>query len=118
MDEYTPPRGHLYVKGRRQIFQDVGCVMDTDSVRYRWEDQDLLMPCFEQPNPTECYVRGNTVKYIRVPDVVLEKVREDDLKKDRQRDNAFRGRGRGRGRGRAGNMRGRGRGRGGERKQG
>ncbi|OQS05727.1 U6 snRNA-associated Sm LSm4-like [Thraustotheca clavata] len=58
---------------------------------------------------TECYIRGNTIKYIGVPDKVLDQVNEEDLsKRDR---NAMRGRGRG-GRGGIGS-RGEGRGRGG-----
>ncbi|OQR82923.1 U6 snRNA-associated Sm-like protein LSm4-like [Achlya hypogyna] len=58
---------------------------------------------------TECYIRGNTIKYIGIPDKVLDQVNEEDLtKRDR---NALRGRGRG-GRGGMGS-RGEGRGRGG-----
>lgn len=53
----------------------------------------------------ECYIRGNTIKYIRVPNEILDMVNEDDLnKRDRQ---ANRGRGRG-GRGGFGNRGGRG----------
>ncbi|ETV73554.1 hypothetical protein H257_11681 [Aphanomyces astaci] len=41
----------------------------------------------------ECYIRGNTIKYIRIPDEILDMVVEEDLtKKDR---NSLRGRGRG-----------------------
>lgn len=64
----------------------------------------------------ECYVRGNTIKYLRIPDEVLEKVKDDDAytRKDK---GISRGRGRGgkgvtpRG-GKGGKGRGRGRGRG------
>ncbi|CAH0481558.1 unnamed protein product [Peronospora belbahrii] len=41
----------------------------------------------------ECYIRGNTIKYIRVPNELLDMVHEDDFtRRDRQ---AYRGRGRG-----------------------
>ena len=43
----------------------------------------------------ECYIRGNNIKYLRVPDEVIDKVVEEPTK--RERDNAGRGRGRGRG---------------------
>ena len=52
----------------------------------------------------EVYVRGNTVKYLRVPDEVLEKAKENDLRREERRP----GRGRGRGRGRSSGGRGRG----------
>lgn len=45
----------------------------------------------------EMYVRGNTIKYLRVPDVIVEVVAEE-----RQAREAGRGRGRGRGGGNAG----------------
>lgn len=51
----------------------------------------------------EVYVRGNTVKYLRVPDEVLEKAKENDLRREERRP------GRGRGRGRSSGGRGRGR---------
>ena len=61
----------------------------------------------------ECYVRGNTIKYVCVPDEVLDEVREE-MKNRPQRERADGGRGGGRG-GRGGGGRGRGRGRGGDR---
>ncbi|KAL1198023.1 Sm-like protein LSM4 [Cardamine amara subsp. amara] len=72
----------------------------------------------------ECYIRGNTIKYLRVPDEVIDKVQEEKTRTDRKPPGVGRGRGRGvddggaRGRGRAGSMgrtggnRGAGRGRG------
>ncbi|XP_066915995.1 U6 snRNA-associated Sm-like protein LSm4 [Clytia hemisphaerica] len=33
----------------------------------------------------ECYVRGSTVKYLRIPDEVIDMVKEDALQKNRQR---------------------------------
>ena len=45
----------------------------------------------------EVYVRGNTVKYLKVPDDILDKAREYDMKRQERR--ALGGRGRGRGRG-------------------
>lgn len=55
----------------------------------------------------ECYIRGNTIKYIRVPNEILDMVHEEDFsKRERQ---ANRGRGRG-GRGGFGGRGGRGRG--------
>ena len=59
----------------------------------------------------ECYVRGSTVKYLRIPDEVIDMVKEDAMQKSRQRSQGGRG-GRGGGRGRGGN---RGGGRGGGR---
>lgn len=55
----------------------------------------------------EAYLRGNTIKYLRVPDEVLEKAKESDLRRDERRPA---GRGRGRGRGGPGPGRGRGEG--------
>jgi U6 snRNA-associated Sm-like protein LSm4 len=42
-----------------------------------------------------CYVRGNTIKYICVPDEVIGLVEEENLKKQQQRPMGGRGRGRG-----------------------
>lgn len=56
----------------------------------------------------EVYIRGNTIKYLRVPDEVVEKVDESDVEAARKQQSSG-GRGRGRGAGRGG---GRGRGRG------
>lgn len=56
---------------------------------------------------TDCYIRGNSVKYLRLPDDVVDKVPEDDGRKFAGRGG---GRGRGRGPGRGGRGRGRGRG--------
>ncbi|XP_010421582.1 PREDICTED: sm-like protein LSM4 [Camelina sativa] len=72
----------------------------------------------------ECYIRGNTIKYLRVPDAVIDKVQEEKTRTDRKPPGVGRGRGRGmedggaRGRGRGTSMgkmggnRGAGRGRG------
>ncbi|AED93718.1 unnamed protein product [Arabidopsis thaliana] len=72
----------------------------------------------------ECYIRGNTIKYLRVPDEVIDKVQEEKTRTDRKPPGVGRGRGRGvddggaRGRGRGTSMgkmggnRGAGRGRG------
>lgn len=30
----------------------------------------------------EAYIRGNTIKYLRVPDEVLDKAKEADLRRD------------------------------------
>ncbi|CAE6123605.1 unnamed protein product [Arabidopsis lyrata] len=72
----------------------------------------------------ECYIRGNTIKYLRVPDEVIDKVQEEKSRTDRKPPGVGRGRGRGvddggaRGRGRGTSMgkmggnRGAGRGRG------
>ncbi|XP_057428226.1 sm-like protein LSM4 [Lotus japonicus] len=66
----------------------------------------------------ECYIRGNTIKYLRVPDEVIDKVQEETkTRTDRKPPGVGRGRGRGRedgpgGRGRGfdeGGARGRGR---------
>ncbi|GAQ92019.1 U6 snRNA-associated Sm-like protein LSm4 [Klebsormidium nitens] len=51
----------------------------------------------------ECYVRGNTIKYLRVPDEVIDKVQEETIKRQERRPNVGgRGRGRGGGGGRGG----------------
>jgi len=65
----------------------------------------------------ECYVRGSTVKYLRIPDEVIELVKEDALQKNRQRYQGNKGsRGGYKGeRGGRGGRGGRGRGRGGSR---
>ncbi|KAG9148556.1 hypothetical protein Leryth_023394 [Lithospermum erythrorhizon] len=45
----------------------------------------------------ECYVRGNTIKYLRVPDEVIDKVQEESkTRTDRKPPGVGRGRGRGR----------------------
>ncbi|MCO5612075.1 hypothetical protein L7F22_066337 [Adiantum nelumboides] len=46
----------------------------------------------------ECYIRGNTIKYLRVPDEVIDKVQEESVRRsDRKPPVGNRGRGRGRG---------------------
>ncbi|KAL7599791.1 sm-like protein LSM4 [Lactuca sativa] len=47
----------------------------------------------------ECYIRGNTIKYLRVPDEVIDKVQEDRNRSDRRPPGVGRGRGRGGGHG-------------------
>lgn len=59
-----------------------------------------------------CYVRGNTIKYICVPDEVIGLVEEENAKKEKAAANRAPGIG-GRGRGRGGRDGGRGGGRGG-----
>ncbi|CAL5223866.1 g6453 [Coccomyxa viridis] len=60
----------------------------------------------------ETYIRGNTIKYLRVPDEVIDKVKEENFKRDEKKPARGRGRGRiagrgeGRGRGEAGQSRG------------
>ncbi|KAJ6794116.1 putative U6 snRNA-associated Sm-like protein LSm4 [Iris pallida] len=46
----------------------------------------------------ECYIRGNTIKYLRVPDEVIDKVQEETTKSRTDRKPPGVGRGRGRGR--------------------
>lgn len=46
----------------------------------------------------ECYIRGNTIKYLRVPDEVIDKVQEETSKSRTDRKPPGVGRGRGRGR--------------------
>ncbi|KAF5197798.1 Sm-like protein lsm4 [Thalictrum thalictroides] len=46
----------------------------------------------------ECYIRGNTIKYLRVPDEVIDKVQEETNKSRSDRRPPGVGRGRGRGR--------------------
>lgn len=55
----------------------------------------------------ECYIRGNTIKYLRVPDEVIDKVQEETVKRS-DRKPTIGGRGRGRGRAEDGVGRGRG----------
>ena len=47
----------------------------------------------------ECYIRGSTIKYLRIPDEVIDMVKEEVMQKSK---------GRGEGRGRGGPNRGRG----------
>lgn len=47
----------------------------------------------------ECYIRGSTIKYLRIPDEVIDMVKEENLQKSK---------GRGDGKGRGGNRGGRG----------
>ncbi|ESQ49515.1 hypothetical protein EUTSA_v10021732mg [Eutrema salsugineum] len=65
----------------------------------------------------ECYIRGNTIKYLRVPDEVIDKVQEEKTRTDRKPPGVGRGRGRegpkGMGRGGMDDGAARGRGRGG-----
>lgn len=51
----------------------------------------------------ECYIRGSTIKYLRIPDEIIDMVKEENLSRGR-------GRGRGAGRGGRGGFGGRGRG--------
>lgn len=60
----------------------------------------------------ECYIRGNTIKYLRVPDEVIDKVQEEKSRTDRKPPGVGRGRGRGRDDGPPGGRGGRGIGRG------
>ncbi|KAK9811098.1 hypothetical protein WJX73_002439 [Symbiochloris irregularis] len=46
----------------------------------------------------EAYIRGNTIKYVRVPPEVIDKVQEESYRRDEKRP-AYTSRGRGRGRG-------------------
>ncbi|ELU05001.1 hypothetical protein CAPTEDRAFT_200433 [Capitella teleta] len=46
----------------------------------------------------ECYVRGSTIKYLRIPDEIIDMVKEDNMMKHKGRvDGKVRGGGRGRG---------------------
>lgn len=63
---------------------------------FMWQDGDRF---WRMP---EAYVRGNTLKYLRVPDEVLDKAKESDLRRAEKRPMQMAGRGRGGGRGRTG----------------
>jgi len=67
----------------------------------------FLILCFQDGDKfwrmPECYIRGSTIKYLRIPDEVIDMVKEEVVAK---------GRGRGDGKGRGGGQRG---GRGGNR---
>lgn len=41
----------------------------------------------------ECYIRGNTIKYLRIPDEVIDMVKEDAQAKSRNRAELSKGRG-------------------------
>ncbi|XP_071951990.1 U6 snRNA-associated Sm-like protein LSm4 [Antedon mediterranea] len=43
----------------------------------------------------ECYIRGSTIKYLRIPDEVIDMVKEEVISKGRGRGGGGRGRGRG-----------------------
>ncbi|PAA85190.1 hypothetical protein BOX15_Mlig018348g1 [Macrostomum lignano] len=60
----------------------------------------------------ECYIRGSTIKYLRIPDEVVDLVKEEQTKVRNQNRNADGGGGRGRGGGKLGGGRGGGGGRG------
>merc|ERR1719401_1196334 len=49
----------------------------------------------------ECYVRGNSIKYLRLPDEVIDMVKEEPASRKELRQQ-YKGRARGRGRGRGG----------------
>ncbi|KAL6003446.1 hypothetical protein ACLOJK_023676 [Asimina triloba] len=53
----------------------------------------------------QCYIHGNTIKYLRVPDEVIDKVQEETTKSRSDRKPPGVGRGRGRGREDSGNGR-------------
>ena len=66
----------------------------------------------------ECYIRGTAIKYLRIPDEIIDMVADDEAAKEKKNRFTHRGRGRvnthgGRGRGRGGRGRGRNDGRGG-----
>ena len=67
----------------------------------------------------ECYIRGSTIKYLRIPDEVIDVVKEEVVQRAKVRSQGGRGRGGGRGgmQGRGGGRGGRG-GRGGKRDDG
>ncbi|KAI9259019.1 hypothetical protein BDA99DRAFT_514754 [Phascolomyces articulosus] len=53
----------------------------------------------------ECYIRGNTIKYLNVPEEIVDMVKEDEAKARqarRGRENGYNNRGRGQNRGRGG----------------
>jgi len=70
---------------------------------------------------SECYIRGNSIKYLRIPDEIIDMVQEEEIvikenakkagKGGRGRSINTDGRGRGRGRGKGGRGGGKGRGR-------
>ncbi|GBC07173.1 hypothetical protein RclHR1_00730022 [Rhizophagus clarus] len=41
----------------------------------------------------ECYIRGNTIKYLRVPDEIMEMVKEDSIRQRQASSSGNRGRG-------------------------
>jgi len=43
----------------------------------------------------ECYIRGSTIKYLRIPDEVIDMVKEETMSKGRGRSGPGRGRGKG-----------------------
>lgn len=43
----------------------------------------------------ECYIRGSTIKYLRIPDEVIDMVKEDAIAKSRNRVELNKGRGSG-----------------------
>lgn len=102
MDEYQFERSDLHIAGK-YLLNLVGLVL---FLVYYWitvhvflaQDGDKF---WRMP---ECYIRGSTIKYLRIPDEVIDMVKEETMVK---------GRGRGEMRGRGGQaQRGRGGGRG------
>lgn len=50
----------------------------------------------------ECYIRGSTIKYLRIPDEIIDMVKEDVLSKGRGRGGGQQNKQQGKGRGGAG----------------
>lgn len=50
----------------------------------------------------ECYIRGSTIKYLRIPDEIIDMVKEEVLSKGRGRGGAQQNKQQGKGRGGAG----------------
>lgn len=61
-----------------------------------WQDGDKF---WRMP---ECYIRGSTIKYLRIPDEIIDMVKEEVLSKGRGRGGAQQNKQQGKGRGGAG----------------
>lgn len=71
-----------------QLFTFILCVMCTQIYsQFHQKDGDKF---WRMP---ECYIRGSTIKYLRIPDEVIDMVKEDAQVKSRQGRQDMKGRG-------------------------
>ena len=75
------------------IYLDLRIISSWLIIHYIFQDGDRF---WRMP---ECYIRGSTIKYLRIPDEVIDMVKEDTMQKSK---------GRGEMKGRGGGQRGRG----------
>lgn len=83
MDECQSERSHLYIQGELFVYKIVFVCYQfrlcfTNKLFFLQDgDKFWRMP--------ECYIRGSTIKYLRIPDEVIDMVKEDVQMKSRGR---------------------------------